>query len=181
MHGILRRGVHKEHEQEPSAGDVEYDDRKGQKPDHFDTGPETLRDAGQFSGSQVLSGVVGNTVPQRRKGGDHQIVELDCSRITGHDARSEAVDHALQDDIADRNKALLQDTGNGDLCDFYADGRGENPAAFFSPDGPEFFHHNEQCEESADTLAYEGRPGYTGDTHVKACHEPDIHGDVGTG
>ena len=89
--------------------------------------------------------------------------------------------HALNDQIAHGNKALLQDTGNGDLCDFYTDGRGENPAAFFSPDGPEFFHHNEQCEESADTLAYEGRPGYTGDTHVKACHEPDIHGDVGTG
>ena len=100
-------------------------ERQGEEPDHLEAGPEALRDAGQLSGTQVLGSVVGDAVGQGGEGGDHEVVELDGGGVTGHDAGPEAVDDALDHDIADGDEALLQDAGDGNLGDFGADAPGE--------------------------------------------------------
>ena len=86
--------------------------RHAQRPDEFDTSPKAGLDAIIFAGPEVLRRIVGNAVAERGKGRDNHVVELHRRRVACHDGRAEAVDDALDDDVADGNKALLQDARN---------------------------------------------------------------------
>ncbi len=65
-------------------------------------------------GSQVLGRIIGNSVADGGEGGDDHVVQLHRRGIAGHDRGAEAVDDALDHDIAYGDKALLEDAGDGD-------------------------------------------------------------------
>lgn len=86
---------------------------KTQRPDELQPRTKALFDAGQLSRANVLRGIVGNAVSERGKRGNDEVIELHARGVARDDAGAEGVDHALQNNIADGNKALLQHTRNG--------------------------------------------------------------------
>ena len=111
----LPRGALKEDVYKWLPGEhIKCHQRHAQRPDEFDTSPKAGLDAIIFAGPEVLRRIVGNAVAERGKGRDNHVVELHRRRVARHDGSSKAVDDALDDDVADGNKALLQDARNGD-------------------------------------------------------------------
>ena len=90
-----------------SGKEVQQEERYTDEPYHFQTGAESFFDARKFSGSKILGSIVGNTVSQCGKGGDHQVVQLDRSRISGNDTGTEAIYDTLKDNVSDGDKTLL--------------------------------------------------------------------------
>ena len=93
---------------------IQRHQRHAQRPDEFDTSPKAGLDAIIFAGPEVLRRIVGNAVAERGQRRDDHVVELHRRRVACHDGRAEAVDDALDDDIADGDKALLQNARDSD-------------------------------------------------------------------
>ena len=70
-----------------------------------------------LTGSQILRGIIRDSVGQCGKGCNHKVIELDGCRIARYYRCTEAIDEALDNDVSDRNKALLQDTWNRHRAD----------------------------------------------------------------
>ena len=84
-----------------------------------------LADAVQLSGPDVLRRKIGHCRAQGAEASDGEVIELDGGGVGGDDRRAKAVDQPLDEDIADRDKALLQCAGDGDAGDSQQDGAGE--------------------------------------------------------
>ena len=132
-----------------------------------------------LAGADVLCGVVGNTIAQGGEGGDDQVVQLDGCGVTGHDGGAEAVDNALNDDVADGDEALLHDAGHRDDDQLLENGEGELLGLALHLDLMEPTHHHSHGQHAADALAQEGSPGHTGHAHLERGDKQDVHADVG--
>ena len=166
IHGIcgavLQENLHQ------GASEEEIGRHKGdaQHPDHFDPGFVALPYPFVLSGSQILCRVIGNAVAQGCKGCDHQIVQLDRAGVSRHHAGAEAVDNALQNHVANGNKALLQHTRNRDPGDALKHSPGKQ--RYFIRLNPRKAAQNHQYgQNTADALADQRGPCHTGDAHVK--------------
>ena len=128
--------------------------------------------------AEVLRGEVGDAVAQRRQRGDDHVIELDGGGVARHDCRAEAVDDALDHDIADGNKALLQDARNR------YDGKapqklpGEHADLSGRLDLAEAQEQKYQRQHAAHALAEEGRPRNACNAHPERGDEENIHRDV---
>ena len=132
-----------------------------------------------LAGTHVLGGVVGNAVAQSGEGGDDHIVQLDRCGVTGDDAGTKGVDDALQDDVAHRDEALLQDAGDGDHGHLAQHVPGEEHHLVGGLEGTDAAEHHHHGQHAAHALAQEGGPCHTGYAHLETGHEQDIHADVG--
>ena len=129
----------------------------------------------------VLGGVVGYAVSNGGEAGQHQGIELHGGRVACHDRRAEAVDNTLNDDVAHRNEALLQNAGDGDHHNFPQKHGGKHRGLFSRADLLQPADHHEDGQHAANALAQEGSPGHTGHTHLKSADEEDIHRNIGDG
>ena len=128
--------------------------------------------------AHVLGGVVGDAVAQGGKGGDDHVVQLDGGRVACNDAGTKGVDDALQDDVAHRDEALLQDAGHSHhshLAQHIPREQLHMTRGVESADAAEHHHHG---QHTADTLTQEGSPCHTGDAHLETGDEQDVHADV---
>ncbi len=117
--------VHEKVQDKAACEKIEKEQREGEGPDHPDTCTKTFFNPRQLAGTDILGRVVGNPVAQRGEGGDNQVIQFDGSRVAGHDTRSKTVDHTLDDDVADGDEALLQDTWDRDQDKFVQKGKGK--------------------------------------------------------
>ena len=113
MHGPLGGLAHKESDQKIPPEEIQHCQRNADQPHNANTGAKALLHTADLSGADILRGVVGHTVAKGRERGDHQIVQLYRGGIARNNSRAKAVDNALNDDVAHRDKALLQGAGNG--------------------------------------------------------------------
>ena len=155
--------------------------RHAQRPDEFDTSPKAGLDAIIFAGPEVLRRIVGNTVAERGKGRDNHVVELHRRRVACHDGRAEAVDDALDDDVADGNKALLQDARNGDDREPSKMVPREDLYFSFRRDFRKAAEDDHKRQHAADSLAQKRRPGNTGNAHVERRNKQNIDRDIRRG
>ena len=110
----LPRGAVEENMHERLPGEhIQRHQRHTQRPDELDAHLETRFDTVKLRRAQILRRVVGNAVAERGEGRDDHIVELHRRGVARHDRRAEAVDDALDDDVADGNEALLQNARDG--------------------------------------------------------------------
>ena len=76
---------------------------------------------------------------------------------------------------------MLKNAGHGDDGDLFQQQGGEQRRGLRSLHLPQAGAHRPDGQDAADPLAEEGRPGHSGDAHVKGGDEQDVHGDVGGG
>ena len=134
----------------------------------------------QFTCAQILGSIVGYTVAQGREGGNDQVIEFDRCRVAGDHACAKTVDNPLDDDVPNRYKGLLQNTGDRDQSDLAKDRPGEDGEGFRCFDGPEPSEYNCNGQQAADALTQESGSGNACYAHTKALDEPDIHQDIGS-
>lgn len=172
---------HKQKEQIPAAEYVEGAEGNAQKPHHLKPGPEAFPDPSDFAGPQILGGKIGDPVSDGGKGGNDQIVQLHGGGIPGHHRRAEPVDHALDQDISHRDKALLQNAGNGDHQNFFEELPVEQDGGLPGLDLPQPFPYGKYGQDTAYSLTEKGGPGNTRYAHVKGLYKQNIHRDIGGG
>ena len=134
-----------------------------------------------FACANVLGGIVAQAVGDGGNGSDGHVVQLDGCRIAAHSRRAEGIDHALDDDVADGDEALLEGTRNGNMEDFPQDGEREQAAIPLMLQGMHLLQDSNQSGDTAQALAQESCPGNACNTHVEFLYEKDIHKDVGNG
>ena len=110
---ISKSTIHKDVNERTTRKFIKQNKRQTKRPHKLDSGAESRFDTVVFLGAEVLRRKIGNTVSERRQRCDHHVVQLDRSGIPRHDCGTEAVDNALNRDITDRDKALLQNTRDG--------------------------------------------------------------------
>ena len=93
--------------------------RQAQHPHHFEPRPEAVLHPGKLLRSDILGGIVGDAVAQGGEGGDDQVVELDRCRVAGNHTGPKAINHALNHNIANGDKTLLQNTWYGDNSNLF--------------------------------------------------------------
>ena len=181
-HSAAQRGLrgvfHKEVHQRPAAGAVQRHQRQANQPHHFQRRPEAFLNSCQLARTQILGGIIGNAVTDGGKRSDDQIVQLHRSGIARHNVRAEAVDDALNQDIAHGDEALLQNAGDGDDHEPSQQLPGKQyhlPLAGQLLQPADDHGHR---QHAADALAQEGRPGHACHAHFEDCDEENIHGDV---
>ena len=177
--GRALRVIHEQQQQRAAEEEVQDDDGHTNEPHQIAARTKARLDAVHLAGPHVLGGVVGNAVAQGGEGGDDHVVQLDGGRVACNDAGTKGVDDALQDDVAHRDEALLQDAGDGHHGDLAQHIPGEPHRLALCGDGLHAAEHHHHGQDAAHTLAQEGRPGHTGHTHVEPGHEQDVHADVG--
>ncbi len=99
------------------------------------------------------------------RGGDDHIVQLDRCGVTGDDAGTKGIDDALQDDVAYRDEALLQDAGDGDHGYLAQHVPGEEHHLVGGLEGTDAAEHHHHGQHAAHALAQEGGPCHTGVSH----------------
>ena len=170
--------VHEQEQQLPPGEEVGRRQGHADQPHQFDAGDVALAHPLGLGCAQVLAGVVGDAVGQGGERGDDQVVQLDRRRIAGDDAGAKAVDDALDDDVAHRHRALLQDAGHGDDRDLAQHLPGKEDGLFRGGDAFHPAGHRQQGQHAADALAQEGGPGHARHPHVKGGDEQNVHKDV---
>lgn len=178
---IFRAVVHKQQQPIASGEEVKQEKRDGQQPYQLQTGAKAFAYPIGLVCAHILRRVVGDAGSERGKGGNHEVVQLDGSGISGNHAGAEAVDDALNKNISHRDKALLQDTRNSDNSDFLKQRSGKQRDTPPRGNRPQSFNYYRNCEDTAHTLAEEGCPGDTGNAHVKGGHKQDVHRDIRCG
>ena len=173
--------IHEQQQQEAAEEEVQEHDGHADDPHQIAACAKALVHTVHLAGTHVLGGVVGDAVAQGGEGGDDHVVQLDGSGIACNDAGTEGVDDALQNDVAHRDEALLQDAGDGHHGHLAQHVPGEQHDLVLRFEGADAAEHHHHGQHAAHTLAQEGRPGHTGHTHVEPGHEQDVHADVGQG
>ena len=87
----------------------------------------------------------------------------------------------MQDDVAHRDEALLQDAGDSHHSHLAQHVPGEQHDLVLGFEGADAAEHHHHGQHTADALAQEGGPGHTGHAHLETGHEQDVHADVGQG
>ena len=87
----------------------------------------------------------------------------------------------MQDDVAHRDEALLQDAGDSHHSHLAQHVPGEQHDLVLGFEGADAAEHHHHGQHTADALAQEGGPGHTGHAHLEAGHEQNVHADVGQG
>ena len=177
-HRGLARLVHKDVHQHPPAEQIQRDNRQAEHPHEFQPGLEAAAHALHLARADVLRREVGYAVAQRRQRGNHEVVELDGGGVARHHARAERIDNALDDDIAHRNEALLQDARHGNRRDAAKQREGEQRAFLVRLHAPQAAQHKEHRQHTAHALAEERRPRHARNAHLKRGDKQDIHEDV---
>ena len=178
LHGQRSAVLQEEPQQRRGGKIIQPHQRDAQGPDHPEPRGKALADAPGLFCAQVLGGEVGHTVAQRGKGGGHQIVQLDGRRIARHNGGAKAVDHALNDDVAHGDAALLQHTGDGHPCQPAQHGPGKGPALLLRRKPPQPAKHHPDRQHAAGALTEKGGPGHAGHAHPEGRHEKDIHKNI---
>ena len=177
----LRGVLHEEVHQRPAAGAVQCCQWQADQPYHFQRRPEALLNPRQLARAQILGSIVGNAVADGGKRGDDQIVQLHRSGIARHNVRAEAVNDALDQDIAHGDEALLQNAGDGDDHEPPQQLPGKQyhlPLAGQLLQPADDHGHR---QHAADALAQEGRPGHACHAHFEGRDKQNVHGDVAQG
>ena len=91
----------------------------------------------------------------------------------------DAFNDTLDDDIAERDKALLQSTWNGYDYDLLKKLKIKYGSFFAAFNFAKPAKDNSHCENAADSLTEKGGPGNSGNAHMKGFDKPDIYCDIG--
>lgn len=114
IHRLAGGAVEEDIDQPAARAEIERDNRHAERENQHESGTEARLDAVILPCAEVLRREAGHAVAERgERGGDH-VVQLDGCGIARHDRRTEAVDDALDHDVADRDEALLQNARDGD-------------------------------------------------------------------
>ena len=181
IHCRTVRMIEEHIDQPASQEEIQHRHRHTDDPHKPDACAETVADAAELSRAEILCGEIGNTVAERRQRSDDQIIELDRRRIARCHGRAEIVDDALNDDIADRDKALLQNTRNCDHRDPAEQIQREQRRIALRPDPLKPPDHDRHRQQTADALTDKGRPRDTRYAHAKRRHKEDIRADIRNG
>ena len=184
-HSAAQRGLrgvfHKEVHQRPAAGAVQRHQRQADQPHHFQRRPEAFLNSCQLARTQILGGIIGNAVTDGGKRSDDQIVQLHRSGIARHNVRAEAVDDALNQDIAHGDEALLQNAGDGDDHEPSQQIAGKQHRLPLAGKLLQAANDHGHRQHAADTLTQERCPRHARHAHLEGRNEQNIHGDVAQG
>ena len=109
---------------------------------------------------------------------DNKVVELYRCGVACNNSRSEAVYYALQNYVADGDKALLEYARHGDSGNPFQKIKGERrrlPVGFNFLETPE---NEENGKNTAYSLTDEGCPRNTRNSHFKPCDKEYVGGNV---
>ena len=142
---------------------------------------ESLLDTLRLVCADVLRGEAGHAVSDGGEAGDGEGVELNCRGVTGDDGGgAEAVDHILNEQVADGDEALLKHAGDCDLAYICEGGSAEQPAAG-NVHGFHAAQQQEQREQACGSLSDEGSPGGACDSHLERNDENAVEDNVADG
>ena len=142
---------------------------------------ESLLDTLRLVCAYVLRGEAGHAVSDGGEAGDGEGVELNCRGVTGDDGGgAEAVDHILNEQVADGDEALLKHAGDCDLAYICEGGSAEQPAAG-NVHGFHAAQQQEQREQACGSLSDEGSPGGACDSHLERNYENAVEDNVADG
>ncbi len=176
--GLALRILHKQSDQRTSAEAVQQNKGDAQNPRNFYAGTAAFSDTAKLVGTQILGGEVGNSVSEGGEGCNDQIVDFYRGTVSGHDAGAEGVDDALNHDVANGNKALLEHTGQCHDSDTAQQILGKQRGFFAGSEGAEPTEHYKHSKNTADALTQEGCPCHTVNTHFECGDKQDIHKNV---
>lgn len=161
LHCRTRRGVEEDINEILSGEEIQQNKRYAEKPHHFHACAKPAAYPRQLLRADVLRCKVRDSVSDRCQGSDDKVVELYRGGISGDDTRAKGVDDALNDDIPNRDEALLQNTRNRDDGDFlkHTPRKYRNLSMRF--DGFETPEHKNNRKDTTDALAYERCPRNT--------------------
>ena len=141
-------------------------------------GLEAGADTVELARADVLCDVARQTGRKRHAAGQRKHIDAVCDRETGDDSRAAQVDVILNDEVADRDEALLRDGGDSVVGQTAQHFGCEQDEMMTGVKGAHAAHEQEEGEHARCALRDKGRPGNACNAPVQYGNEYDVENDV---
>ena len=130
---------------------------------------------------QVLGCARGKAVGKGGHAGHAEYIQFLAGGESCYDCRAIAVDGRLHENVADGNKALLQNAGNGDNSHLLQHGQREFFVGFLGLQLLQTMNEREESQDTGSSLCRKGGPGDPCHTHVQPDDKNQIQNDIPDG